>query len=112
MSRNAILFASILLGATPAFAASDHGSHHAPAAQKSGAADALDDGEIRKVDKKAGKVTIKHGPLTALDMPAMTMAFRVKDSAMLDTMKAGDRIRFKAADVGGNLTVTEYQPAK
>ena len=51
-------------------------------------------GEVRRVDKEAGKVTIKHGPLTNLDMPAMTMVIRVKDPAMLDQMKAGDKIHF------------------
>ena len=70
------------------------------------------EGEIRKVDKDAGKVTIKHGPLTNLDMPAMTMVFRPKDPAMLDKVKAGDSIRFKADKIDGVFTVTEYQPTK
>ncbi len=47
-------------------------------------------GEIRKVDRKAGTVTIKHGPIQAIDMPAMTMVFQVKEAAMLDRVKAGD----------------------
>jgi len=111
MPRTAVLLAAALFVAAPVLAANhDHGSHHAaPASMASGD---FADGEVKKVDKSAGKVTIKHGPLTALDMPPMTMVFRVKDPAMLDKMKAGDKIRFKPEKVGGNYTVTEYQPAK
>ena len=112
MDRIALALAAALALATPAFAANhDHSAHHA-ADPKQGASAGFADGEVKKVDRSAGKVTIKHGPLEALDMPPMTMVFRVKDAAMLDNMKAGDRIRFKPEKIGGNFTVTEYQPAK
>ena len=68
--------------------------------------------EVRKVDKEAGKITLKHGPIPSLDMPAMSMVFRAKDAAMLDTVKAGDKIRFKAEKIQGAYTVTEIQPGK
>lgn len=88
-------------------------AHHGSGAGSANSADApFVDGEVKKVDKDAGKVTIKHGPLVSLDMPAMTMVFRVKDPAMLEEVKAGDNIRFKAAKVQGAYTVTEYQAAK
>ena len=48
-------------------------------------------GEVRKVDKETGKLTLKHAPIPNLDMPDMTMVFRVKDPAMLDNVKAGDK---------------------
>ena len=70
------------------------------------------EGEVRKVDKDAQKITIKHGPLQNLDMPAMTMVFRVKDPAMLDQVKAGDQIRFDADRIGGQFTVIKLEPAK
>lgn len=70
------------------------------------------DGEVRKVDKDAGKITIKHGPLANLDMPSMTMVFRVKDPAMLDRVKEGDKIKFVADRMNGALTVTQMEPAK
>lgn len=70
------------------------------------------EGEIRKVDKDTKKVTIKHGEIKNLDMPGMTMVFQVKDPAMLDTVKAGDKVRFKAESAGGAIIVTEIQPAK
>ena len=72
---------------------------------------AFTDAEVRKVDKQAGKVTLKHGPIANLEMPAMTMVFHVKDAAMLDKVKAGDKVRFKAEKIQGNYTVTEVAPA-
>lgn len=72
----------------------------------------LSDGEIRKVDKSAKKITIKHGPLANLDMPAMTMAYPVKDPALLEQVKPGDKVKFQAEKVGGTLTVTKIEPAK
>jgi len=70
------------------------------------------DGEVRKVDKEAGKVTIKHGPIPQFDMGAMTMVFRVKEPAMLDTLKPGDRISFVPDKVGGAFTVMSFEAAK
>lgn len=64
-------------------------------------------GEVVKVDKSAGKVTIKHGPIKKLDMDSMTMVFRVADQAMLDKVKAGDKIEFEADRVNGAITVTK-----
>jgi len=64
-------------------------------------------GEVVKVDKGAGKVTIKHGPIMKLDMDGMTMVFRVADPSMLDKVKAGDNIEFDADRVNGAITVTK-----
>lgn len=65
------------------------------------------EGEIKKIDKEAGKVTIKHGPLTNLGMPGMTMAFKVANVALLDQVKQGDKVNFVADKVNGQLTVTQ-----
>jgi Cu(I)/Ag(I) efflux system periplasmic protein CusF len=101
------LFTAIFLAAllaAPAYAQqSGHDSHHATAA--------LAEGEVRKVDKDAKKITIKHGPLANLDMPSMTMVFQVKDAAMLDQVKAGDKVKFQAEKIGGAFTVTKLEPA-
>jgi Cu(I)/Ag(I) efflux system periplasmic protein CusF len=70
------------------------------------------DGEVRKVDKETKKITLRHGVIKSLDMPAMTMVFGVKDAAMLDYLKAGDKIKFKAEQAGSAITVTEIQPIK
>lgn len=70
------------------------------------------DGEVKKVDKDGGKVTIKHGEIRNLDMPGMTMVFRVKEAAMLDQLKAGDKIKFAADNINGKLTVTKVEIAK
>ncbi len=75
-------------------------------------ASGLIDGEVRKVDRQAGKITLKHGPITNLDMPGMTMVFKAKDPKMLDEVKAGDKVRFTAEKVGEVFTVTRIEPAK
>ena len=95
----AILAAALLAG--PAFA---DDKHHAGGD--------MTDGEIRKVDKDAKKITIKHGPLTNLDMPAMTMVFQVKDPALLEQVKAGDKVRFEAQKLDGAFTITKIETAK
>ncbi|KAF0102096.1 MAG: copper-binding protein [Reyranella sp.] len=63
--------------------------------------------EVVKVDKPAGKVTLKHGPIKNLDMDAMTMVFRVADPAMLDKLKVGQQIEFEADRVNGAITVVK-----
>jgi len=71
----------------------------------------MTDGEIRKVDKDSKKLTIKHGEIKNLDMPGMTMVFQVKDPAVLDRVKTGDKIRFKVEKNASGFVVTELQPA-
>jgi len=75
-------------------------------------AEALSDGEIRKVDKDAKKITIKHGPILNLDMPSMTMVFQVKDSALLDMVKASDKVKFTADKISGAYVVTRIELSK
>ncbi len=72
----------------------------------------LSTGEVRKVDKYQNKITIKHGPLANLDMPSMTMVFRVKDNKMLNAVTQGDVIQFKAEMVGGYLTIIYIEKQK
>ena len=70
------------------------------------------EGEVRKVDKEAKKITLKHGPILNLDMPAMTMVFQVKDPAMLEKVKAGDKVQFEAQKLGGAFTLTRIEAEK
>lgn len=67
--------------------------------------------EVRKMDKPAGKITLRHGEIRSLEMPPMTMVFAVSDPAVLEQVKPGDKVRFKAVDQGGKLTVTALQAA-
>jgi Cu(I)/Ag(I) efflux system periplasmic protein CusF len=74
---------------------------------------AMVDGTVTRVDQSAGKITIKHGPLKKLDMEGgMTMVFRAQDPAMLKQVKAGDKIKFDADRVNGQITVTKIEKAK
>ena len=95
----AVLFA--ILNA-PLAGAND--AHHGPVAMTSA--------EVRKVDKGAQKITLKHEEIKSLDMPPMTMVFRVKDPAMLDKVRAGDKVKFAAEDQGGTITVTKIEAVK
>lgn len=77
-----------------------------------GATTPTTDGEVRKIDKEQGKVTLKHGPIANLEMPGMTMVFKVADPKMLDSIKEGDKVKFAADKVNGAITVTAIEPAK
>ena len=99
--------------AAPAYAqtpAVDHSAHHSAQAPAQSAN--LTDGEIRRVDKDAKKLTIRHGLIKNLDMPPMTMVFLVKDPAMLDKVNTGDKVKFSAEKVGGAYVVTQIEPTK
>ncbi|MDH4390931.1 MAG: copper-binding protein [Aquabacterium sp.] len=117
--RSAGLAALLALSAAamaPARAASPQGSQPAQADQGKPVAPAdtgeMTDAEVRRVDKDGGKLTLRHADIKSLDMPAMTMVFVVRDKAMLDTLKPGDKIRFKAVNDAGKYTVTEIQRAQ
>lgn len=72
----------------------------------------VSEAEVRKVDKDAGKITLKHGEIKNLDMPPMSMVFQVKDKALLDKVKTGDKINFTADKVNGAYTVLSLEPQK
>ena len=72
----------------------------------------MSNGEVRKVDRDAGQLTLRHGEIKNLDMPGMTMVFAVQDKAMLDKLQAGDKVKFKAISDGGKLTITQIDMAK
>ena len=73
---------------------------------------AMTDGEVRKIDKDAGKITLKHGEIKHLDMPAMTMVFTAEDKTLLDGVKVGDKVKFMAVNENGKVVVTGIQAAK
>jgi len=114
MKRTLTVLLAVALGlAVPlgASAAEDDATKQQAAAKSTDSSTPMSSGEVRKVDKDSGKVTIKHGPIDNLGMPAMTMVFRVKDPAMLDRMKAGDKINFVAEKVNGAFTVVQAEAA-
>jgi len=97
----AITLAAFAAGlSAPAVAAGEHAGHGAPAA-----AEALTEGLVKKVDKASGKLTLSHGPLPN-GMPAMTMAFPVKEAAWLKQIKTGERIRFAVDDA---MTIVRFE---
>jgi Cu(I)/Ag(I) efflux system protein CusF len=101
-----------MLFAPSGCAAGDSSADNAAGTTSTDSGQAMTSGVVRKVDKDAGKVTIRHGPIVNLGMPQMTMIFRVKDPAMLDGLKEGDEIRFVADKVDGAYTVFQIEPVK
>lgn len=69
-------------------------------------------GEVKKIQKDTGKITLKHGPMKDLNMPAMTMVFRVKDPAMLSNLNVGEQVNFVAVKANGALVVTAIEVTK
>ena len=110
MKHSILAFALTALLLPPALAQQkpeDHAAHH-PAAVASAAE--MADGEVRKVDKEAKKLTIKHGEIKSIDMPPMTMVFQVRDGVAIEKLKAGDKIRFTAEKSATGYVVTDISP--
>lgn len=107
--KHLILSLSLLLAGSHALAqsqANDHDSHHATASAETTEA------EVRKVDKAARKITLKHEAIKNLDMPPMTMVFQVKDAALLDQVQTGDKVRFTADKINGAYIVLTIESMK
>ena len=106
--KNLTLIASVLF-ATAFSAASGLAQTATPAPtaamEKAPMKDATE-GEVRKIDKEARKITLKHGPIKNLDMPGMTMVFQVRDLTVIDKLAVGDKIMFTAEQLQGAFVVT------
>ena len=73
---------------------------------------AMTDGEVKKIDMEAGKITLKHGDIKHMDMPGMTMVFTARDKRLLVNVKPGDKVKFMVVNEGGKMVVTDIQPAR
>ena len=69
------------------------------------------EGEVRMIDKPQARLTLRHAEIKNLDMPAMTMVFRVRDTRLLDTLAVGDKVRFEAEKLDGEFTLTRIVKA-
>ena len=97
---------AVTVFSSPVLAQTDHSMHAKPAAADAAMGDAV----VKKIDKAGKKVTLAHGALPS-GMPAMTMAYAVKDAALLDGMKEGQKIRF-ATDPKDSMTLIRFEVAK
>lgn len=79
------------------------------AAQAQSAVQLPSEGTVKKVDTASGRVTLAHGPLVNLNMPAMTMTFAVRDKGALKGIKAGEKVRFRAEQIGDDLVITQLR---
>jgi len=105
----AMAAALMTFGALPAAAQQDHSAHHSASAQKG---TDMADGEVRRIDKEARKITLRHGEIKSLDMPPMTMVFQVKDGALLEKVRTGDKVKFQAEKEGSAYIVVAIEPVK
>ncbi|MBN3724209.1 copper-binding protein [Burkholderia sp. Ac-20379] len=106
-ARSALLFAAIAgLAAAPAFAGDMAGmTMTAPAGAQ--ADDGLTDAVVRKVDPATGMITLKHGTLANIGMPAMTMAYKAGTADMAQHVHAGDKVRVRVENLNGTLTIVK-----
>jgi Cu/Ag efflux protein CusF len=113
MTRTPLLLALAvtILTATPVLAQHDHTAMAMPAKSAATAAPNTE-GVVKRIDRAGSRVTIAHEAIRNLDMPKMTMAFRVSDPSWLERLKEGDRIRFAAENPNGVLTLVAFEPAK
>ena len=103
--------AALLAGNALAQTTADPSKADSAKTDPTAAASDMSDGEVRKIDKDSKKITLKHGDIKNLDMPGMTMVFQVKDTALLDKVRVGGKVKFKAVKEDGMFMVTEIQPA-
>lgn len=112
MKQTNTALAAVLLSLATLMPVSAMAQAATDAAKSSTAAASMTDGEVRKIDKDTGKVTIKHGEIKHLEMPGMTMVFNAKDKTLLDKVQVGDKISFMVVSEGGKMVVTAIEPAK
>ncbi|MGD9878538.1 MAG: copper-binding protein [Reyranella sp.] len=106
-----VLVAALPLGAVRANDSSGHAhGHDVASAGAAATAEPTTEGEIRKVDPSAQKITVKHGPIENLGMPGMTMVFRVQDPHFLTIVKPGDHVKMRVERIDGALTIVALQP--
>ncbi|MFM0339916.1 copper-binding protein [Paraburkholderia fungorum] len=110
-----LIVASVVLGAivaAPAFAGDDMAGMNMSmksSGSNTSSTAALTDAEVKKIDPATGMVTLKHGALTNVGMPAMTMAFKAKDAAMVKRVHEGDKVKVRIESINGTLTIVKLE---
>ena len=102
---------SALAQAPAAAAADSHSSHHPAAAASTAPQAELSEGEITRWDPRTLRLTLKHGEIKNLEMPPMTMVFRVADASVVGDLKPGDKVRFRAEQISGAYHVQRIDKA-
>ncbi|HWA38284.1 MAG TPA: copper-binding protein [Burkholderiales bacterium] len=106
----ALIVLAVVLGSAGIAQAQHGGKKGADMKQEKAAGNAHKaTGKVTKVDQTRGSVTIAHGPVPTMSWPSMTMAFKIKDKAMLDKVKAGDQVEFSFVESGKDHTITEIK---
>ena len=109
---SALAIVSLAAFGASAWAQAGHDHGHGTPAVKKTAGEVLNSGEVKRINPETKKITIAHGPLKAFDMPSMTMAFQVKDPAMLARVKQGDKVNFVLEKAGEDLVISRIEPSR
>ena len=111
LSKHLFAFSLVFSAAsfTAVYAQDKHHSH--ADAMSTESASHMAEGEIKKINRDSKKMTIKHGDIKSLDMPGMTMVFQIRDTSLLETFKAGDKVKFVIEKLDGAFVVTSMQLA-
>ena len=111
LSKHLFAFSLVFSAAsfTAVYAQDKHHSHADAVSAVS--ASHMAEGEIKKINRDNKKMTIKHGDIKSLDMPGMTMVFQIRDNSILQTFKAGDKVKFVIEKLDGAFVVTSMQLA-
>lgn len=111
--KKILMISAVSMGmAWPVLSSAQAMTEHNKAGMSGTGAAMMTDGEVKKVDAAAGKVTLKHGDIKHLDMPGMTMVFTAKDKSLLSNIKPGDKVKFMVINEGGKMLLTDIQSEK
>ncbi len=113
-STLAVVAIAAAIGIAPGttIASAEHDKHHTAKPADGEKKPEMIDAEVRKIDLDAKKITLKHGAIKSLDMPAMTMVFQVKDTKLLDNVKPGDKVKVNVEQTKSGYAVTNIESAK
>jgi Cu/Ag efflux protein CusF len=110
--KNTLILCAAVLAFSAASGFAQTAAPDAPSTAATPAAKEMAEAEVRKVDKEAKKVTLKHGPIKSLDMPSMTMVFQVRDEKLFDKLTVGEKIKFSAEQLQGAFVVTGVEKSE
>jgi Cu(I)/Ag(I) efflux system protein CusF len=102
--KHILLMTTLLISTT-----SLHAESSPPVSPPAGQVGVMTEGVVKKINLDSGKITLKHEPITNLDMPAMTMIFRAQPPSLLNSVRVADTVKFHAESINGALTVTAIQ---
>ena len=102
----------VVAAASPVLACDDHAPGSEPAKPSLSRPSGWVEGEVREVDRDERTVALGHGKIARWRMePMSSMVFKARDAGVIANIKPGDKVKFRAAMLGQQPTVTEIKLA-